>query len=433
MGGGAIVRISIDLPGFVYRGSTANSTRMIHLTGTAYSMEIHRDIPVTSQRTVKQRIVKRRDRKIHSCTQCRARKLKCDKGHPCFRCQESKASCVYVDNALELEKAPQRVVKRRRRVITVCWTCRERKIPCDKGYPCTACRDAGFECIYKRFEDDKLPTLPATSDRYQVRTADEAESASQLVPTQYENSHLVPMRQHVSQDEISIPDDRRQNKKQAYHNLSSGTCLHGFPVVSDFPSVGHTPHRPAAMYHMNPGNPVADNEGYDLYPHPQSLPSLREMLSRRVLRGPKGFTPEEQNERSHAVRNHHDVQFKPLAYNQLRYYSQSNGLDSYHYPVVTATPQHFPFSPAHHNFASNGAASHQHNHLIQIDAPHDRHRVVNNAQPYGYPITFQHNHIPHHSRMEHHESPHGLPPIKHSGREGYPLCLGTVSFENYNI
>ena len=111
-------------------------------------------VPAANQRTNKksQRIIRKRDRKITACTQCRERKLKCDRIHPCSHCQSKGEDCFFVKNASDLQKAPKRQVKKRKRAINVCWHCRSRKIPCDKGHPCSHCEEDGFECFYKQLE-----------------------------------------------------------------------------------------------------------------------------------------------------------------------------------------------------------------------------------------------------------------------------------------
>ncbi|KAL6149772.1 hypothetical protein ACJQWK_02781 [Exserohilum turcicum] len=45
--------------------------------------------------------VRRRNRLITSCLECRRRKLKCDKGHPCTHCTKNARSCVFIAQALD--------------------------------------------------------------------------------------------------------------------------------------------------------------------------------------------------------------------------------------------------------------------------------------------------------------------------------------------
>lgn len=104
------------------------------------------------QGPAKERIVKKRQRKISSCTHCRIRKIKCDKGHPsCSRCQVKGLQCVYIADPTQLDKAPTRLVKKRHRKIKACLHCRTRKITCDKATRCQPCQDANLECTYHNY------------------------------------------------------------------------------------------------------------------------------------------------------------------------------------------------------------------------------------------------------------------------------------------
>lgn len=44
---------------------------------------------------------RRRNRMINSCLECRRRKLRCDKGHPCLNCSKSSRDCVFIAPALD--------------------------------------------------------------------------------------------------------------------------------------------------------------------------------------------------------------------------------------------------------------------------------------------------------------------------------------------
>lgn len=104
----------------------------------------------TSNPDIPKRPIKRKKRAIKSCIQCRQKKLACDKGTPCGRCQKSGDNCVYISNPEELENAPKRVVKRRSRNVNVCLRCRSRHLSCNKGSPCSNCKKEGVECKYIR-------------------------------------------------------------------------------------------------------------------------------------------------------------------------------------------------------------------------------------------------------------------------------------------
>ena len=45
--------------------------------------------------------VRRRNRMITSCLECRRRKLKCDKSHPCFTCSKFNRECVFLAPSLD--------------------------------------------------------------------------------------------------------------------------------------------------------------------------------------------------------------------------------------------------------------------------------------------------------------------------------------------
>lgn len=111
-----------------------------------------------------QRTISRRDRKITSCTYCRDRKIKCDKGHPCSRCQVKGLECLYITNPLEyLEKAPKRVVKKRNRRSKTCVTCRFKRIACDQGVPCLHCQEYDLNCVYKPYEPTRRSRREASA------------------------------------------------------------------------------------------------------------------------------------------------------------------------------------------------------------------------------------------------------------------------------
>ena len=47
--------------------------------------------------------IRRRNRQITSCLECRRRKLKCDKQHSCANCKKFKRSCVFIAPGLDPE------------------------------------------------------------------------------------------------------------------------------------------------------------------------------------------------------------------------------------------------------------------------------------------------------------------------------------------
>lgn len=47
--------------------------------------------------------VRRRNRLITSCLECRRRKLKCDKGQPCTHCTKNSRACVFIAQGLDAD------------------------------------------------------------------------------------------------------------------------------------------------------------------------------------------------------------------------------------------------------------------------------------------------------------------------------------------
>ena len=158
--------------------------------------------PNTTRSRNGERLVKKRDRRITSCTQCRDRKLRCSKDQPCLRCLDSGEDCIYVANASDLSKLPKRVVKKRKRAIKVCQNCRERKIPCNKGSPCSACLVDKLNCVYQRFHDtNTLKDEKGAEVQARVQTAKDKEriSPAQRSSQTFINSghmQLLPNTQH---------------------------------------------------------------------------------------------------------------------------------------------------------------------------------------------------------------------------------------------
>lgn len=63
----------------------------------------HSPPPVTAEKKKHhpQPRVRRRNRLITSCLECRRRKLKCDKGHPCANCTKISRQCVFIASGLD--------------------------------------------------------------------------------------------------------------------------------------------------------------------------------------------------------------------------------------------------------------------------------------------------------------------------------------------
>ena len=186
----------------------------------------------------RKRIVKVRDRKITSCTQCRDRKLRCSKESPCSRCREKGEQCIYIDKARDLHLAPKRNVKKRKRPINVCLTCRDRKIPCNKGLPCANCIESGLECAYRRYKRTGSP----------VDAADVGTSQA-LGVMGLNNVILPPQSLNVNLRPAQIPSSGRQNN---------------FMVPKEeYQSHGHHQHIGPTLQHVHP------LPGYQHEYHPQ--------------------------------------------------------------------------------------------------------------------------------------------------------------------
>ena len=221
----------------------------------------------------RKRIVKVRDRRITSCTQCRDRKLKCSKGTPCARCRTKGEQCIYIDKAQDLHLAPKRIVKKRKRPINVCLTCRDRKIPCKKGLPCANCFEAGLDCTYRRYKRTGSPieadgggievlgvrdlhpiTQPPLCLNVNNGTVQAPPNGSRYdIPTKREyhvnspHKHIMPILQHEYPQPEYRPD-------------------HPYPYLEGPPAVPllHS-HGPSQLWQaaLSDGyNPVHDDEGY---------------------------------------------------------------------------------------------------------------------------------------------------------------------------
>jgi len=64
---------------------------------------------------VSQKPIRRRMRMITSCLECRRRKLKCEKKHPCFNCNRFQRECVYLGPNLD-EASQQRLTEIKEKV-----------------------------------------------------------------------------------------------------------------------------------------------------------------------------------------------------------------------------------------------------------------------------------------------------------------------------
>ncbi|KAK4156935.1 hypothetical protein C8A00DRAFT_12174 [Chaetomidium leptoderma] len=71
--------------------------------------------PATATAPVSQKPIRRRMRMITSCLECRRRKLKCEKKHPCHNCKKFQRECVYLGPNLD-EASQQRLTEIKEKV-----------------------------------------------------------------------------------------------------------------------------------------------------------------------------------------------------------------------------------------------------------------------------------------------------------------------------
>ncbi|PYH98272.1 hypothetical protein BO71DRAFT_64268 [Aspergillus ellipticus CBS 707.79] len=79
------------------------------------------------------------------CTQCKAKRIRCDKGIPCEHCTKSGFSCSSQTTPTQ-KPARVHVFSSRGKPCTICKT---RKLKCDKKKPCGRCIAGGWDCVYQ--------------------------------------------------------------------------------------------------------------------------------------------------------------------------------------------------------------------------------------------------------------------------------------------
>ena len=185
-----------------------------------------------------ERVVRRRNRKITSCTHCRSKKLSCSKGHPCQRCSVSGDPCVYVDDPKDLSAAPKRIVKPRKRLIKVCWICRDRKVPCDKGFPCSSCRDAGYVCVYKPYDKPDQHGKPKEEKKRLLAVHQPDPESVFHPPFQHDNDHRPAMShfsvRHDHEDFADGRPDERFNDPDSRERMHHQPSPHSAPFPNAF-------------------------------------------------------------------------------------------------------------------------------------------------------------------------------------------------------
>ncbi|KAH7394049.1 hypothetical protein DE146DRAFT_679330 [Phaeosphaeria sp. MPI-PUGE-AT-0046c] len=78
---------------------------MLSTTGNASSQEAARASPPTAENRTQHAPtrVRRRNRQINSCLECRRRKLKCDKGSPCANCTKNGRPCIFIASSVDAD------------------------------------------------------------------------------------------------------------------------------------------------------------------------------------------------------------------------------------------------------------------------------------------------------------------------------------------
>ncbi|KAI1771210.1 hypothetical protein F4818DRAFT_215905 [Hypoxylon cercidicola] len=94
-----------------------------------------------------------------ACTQCRHRKVRCDKRQgSCGNCERLSLDCSYVSESI----APRR--PRRLRGVRACVSCRDSKVKCSGTSPrCSSCKRRGRDCVYPAPKRPILNVVPVVS------------------------------------------------------------------------------------------------------------------------------------------------------------------------------------------------------------------------------------------------------------------------------
>lgn len=71
--------------------------------GISWSSQMPAPAAVERKAQQPQPRVRRRNRLITSCLECRRRKLKCDKGQPCTHCTKNSRACVFIAQGLDAD------------------------------------------------------------------------------------------------------------------------------------------------------------------------------------------------------------------------------------------------------------------------------------------------------------------------------------------
>ena len=98
-----IVQHAADATGKVSNGSRCivNETTMSHVPQRASHPSEANGVSAAVAFAGSQSRIRRRNRMITSCLECRRRKLKCDKSHPCTNCTKFTRDCVFLAPALD--------------------------------------------------------------------------------------------------------------------------------------------------------------------------------------------------------------------------------------------------------------------------------------------------------------------------------------------
>lgn len=124
-----------------------------------------------------------------ACSQCRHRKVKCDKRRgTCGSCERLGLACAYA--------ASEPIISRPRRLrgVRACSSCRESKVKCSGTAPrCSNCKRRGQPCVYPTSKRPFLNVVPVASpEDNEPSTSSASDEMLSLVDTFFEKIYPMP-------------------------------------------------------------------------------------------------------------------------------------------------------------------------------------------------------------------------------------------------
>ncbi|KAF2820956.1 hypothetical protein CC86DRAFT_373887 [Ophiobolus disseminans] len=111
-----------------------------------------------------------------SCTACKQRKRRCDRGTPCRNCTRSNTECVYSEVALDVDgvKNTFNHVPRPPNASTgtsavACVACKKEKKTCDHETPCVRCVSLRIECEYPTSDRKRLAGACCRCKKHKIK------------------------------------------------------------------------------------------------------------------------------------------------------------------------------------------------------------------------------------------------------------------------